>query len=90
MANFWDIHALLLLMDIIWILLLALPAYIWSREQLKTLLQNIFNSDEISDYPDNSPAGSVEKIALMSESWTINKLEGDLVCLRQIQIQRKS
>lgn len=90
MANFWAIHAFLLLMEIIWILLLALPAYIWSRKQMKTLLQNIFNSDEILDYLDNSPPGAVEKIALTSESWTTNKLEGDLVCLRQIQIQRKS
>lgn len=57
---------------------------------MKTLLQNIFNSDEILDYLDNSPPGAVEKIALTSESWTTNKLEGDLVCLRQIQIQRKS
>lgn len=84
MANFWAICAFLLLMEIIWIPLLALPTYIWSRKQMKTLLQNIFNSDGISDYLDNSPLGSVEKVAQTSQSWTISKLEGDLVCLWQI------
>lgn len=54
------------------------------------ILQNIFNSDEISDYLDNSLLDSVEKIVLTPNRWTINKLEGDLVYLRQIQIQRKS
>lgn len=68
--------------------LLSLKEFIANILDVSGSEQN--NSDEISDYLDNSTLGSAEKTALTSETWTIKKLAGELICLRHVQIQGKS